>query len=655
VPAVLTLAACGLLTTAPAAPAHAVPAPQGTAWPGISDEIDDLVEDMISDESLPGVSVAAAADGRLVVSRGYGYADTAAGTPLDDDDQIFIGSNTKPLITGASAWRLLDEAGLDPATTPLYGPDGVLGTDFDGDIAVGAAATGTPAEWYDDITVQHLFDHRSGFRGGGDAEGAAEMFGVDVEDVTYAQIHSHFLRTRALGSEPGAVYDYSNHGFGSLSLVVEELSGLTYNEYVVAHHLAPRGLDGEVERINDPFHAATAIPHRYVDGEPVPYEPEVGTGGQGAAGGWRSSSRDLVELMTSLAGEYSPREMDRMGWGATGVSAADAWGDDDTGVLSHNGRLSGGTSHVRMTVDGVFVAVQTNISNPDAPLSEVAAAIVELIRDADIPEHYDIWAGCTLPAVPSGHAQVARHGVPAARYQCEVDRMVAAGYRPDWVDAFDVAGTVRFNALFVPAGSTAWSAFHGLSGAGYQDRFDALTDAGYRPEQVDSYLDGGRVRYAGLFVREPGSGFVAYHGLTAAAHQDRFEDLRDRGYRPTSVSVVATGGERRYTAVYDHGVEGSFWLKSRLSPEQYRQVFDRQLERGRRPVYLNGYTDTDGSPRLAVVFASEPDGPFRARHGLTSAQYQAAWNEAVADGLRTEVVTGYDDGGARYAAVWGRP
>lgn len=264
--------------------------------------------------------------------------------------------------------------------------------------------------------------------------------------------------------------------------------------------------------------------------------------------------------------------------------------------------------------------------------------------------------GDTLPAVKPGHGQVVRHRVPEAKYQGELNRWVRAGYQLAWIDAFDVKGAAYFNVVFVPEKGTPWRAFHGFTSAQYRDLFDEMVDAGYRPTQVDSYLSGSRVRYAGTFEKIPGGAFHAYHGFTAGNHQERFDELtaRSKGYRPTSLSVVSVAGSLRYTAVYERGLPGSFSVKSQLAPAQYQKAFDEQKSLGRRPVYLNGYTHK-GSPWLVAIFSSEPENEFRARHGLISTQLKAAEKAATAAKFRTDVVTGYSVGSsARYAGVWTR-
>jgi CubicO group peptidase (beta-lactamase class C family) len=53
---------------------------------------------------------------------------------------------------------------------------------------------------------------------------------------------------------------------------------------------------------------------------------------------------------------------------------------------------------------------------------------------------------------------------------------------------------------------------------------------------------------------------------------------------------------------------------------------------------------------LASTAASAAD--WAARHGLNSAQYQAAFNDFSSKGFRLTAISGYDSGGARYAAIW---
>jgi len=254
--------------------------------------------------------------------------------------------------------------------------------------------------------------------------------------------------------------------------------------------------------------------------------------------------------------------------------------------------------------------------------------------------------------IPAGRAEVARHGVPAQDYQCLFDQAVNAGYVPDWIDGFDVGGKVYYNAVFRPAGNAATAAFHGLSAAQYQQRFNEFTGKGYRPHQVESYPGSGGVRYAVIFRKAGGPQYTAYHGLPASQHQQRFDALTGEGFRPRNVSVVSSGGQRYYTALYEKADLGSWQSKSQLSAAEYQQAFNDNDRQKRQLVYLNSYVH-GGQPYFTAIWSSKATGVYKARHGLSSSQYQSEWDSASRAGLRTRNVTGYGVGGsARYAGVW---
>lgn len=254
-------------------------------------------------------------------------------------------------------------------------------------------------------------------------------------------------------------------------------------------------------------------------------------------------------------------------------------------------------------------------------------------------------------AIKAGAREVARHGVPANDYQCLFDQAVNAGYALEWIDGFDVGGKVYYNAVFRPKGA-ATAAFHGLTGAQYQQRFDEYTGKGYRPYQVDSYGGSGGVRYAAIFRKQSGPAYKAYHGLPADQHQQRMDTWTADGYRPRNVSVVSGGGQRRYTAIYEQADIGSWQAKSQLTASEYQQAFDDNAKQKRHLVYLNAYMH-GGQPNFSAIWSSKASGSYKARHGLTGAQYQNEWESSTGAGLPTRNVTGYSAGGSgRYAAIW---
>lgn len=260
----------------------------------------------------------------------------------------------------------------------------------------------------------------------------------------------------------------------------------------------------------------------------------------------------------------------------------------------------------------------------------------------------------TARAVPGqlagGSAEVARHGQPIRDYQCQFDQARVAGYEPVWLDSFNSGGNAYVNSVWRPATAGATRAFHGLTGAQYQQRFDEAKKDGFRPVIVDSYIDDG-ARYIALFKKVGGPEYRAYHGRDADFHQARMDEWTGKdGFVPVAISVVSDGG-RKYTALYEKRNVGSWQARSQLTPAQYQTFFNDNAKAGRRIAYLNGYRH-GGDPYIVAIATSQTPAGGKQRHGLTGAQYQTEWESARKAGLLTRAVAGYEDDGTRYAATW---
>lgn len=625
----------------------------GEAWDKLGQIVDGLVETLIEENKLPGMTVAVTKGGRLLLRRGYGFAlvDGSRKLPMTACSRGPAGSVSKATATGPCAVQLMKAKNIDPETRKLYGPGGFFGGKFDPDIDIGIEAHAPQSApwklWYPTITFQHLLDHKSGFTLSGDTKGAADMFDVPEEELTYEQVHRHFLRTRELLHEPGTKVEYSNHGFGALTMLIEKLSGKSYPDYVREDYLEPMKLHGRMRPQRAHPDSCDAHKHRFVDGalEPVAFE-NAGLGL--AAGGFVASAEDLMRVTTWLDKKYTVEQLDRMGWGAT-----------SKGKLSHSGATSDGMAFVAMFPENyvsssgadlseVHVAVMTNVRKDGIDLGGLAGKIALAVPDSAVPASFDLWK----PG-KSCSCEYARHGVPANEYQKVFDEAAGAGYRLEWIEGYAVGGKVYFNVVFrTNEPKIAWASHHNMTAATYQQKFDHYRGEGFSPDHVDSYAVGNDVLYSAIWTKSGGA-FNAYHGKTADEHQQSFDSLIANGWRPKVISVASIGGTLRYTALYDKQAIGSFEARSSLGPDEYQSAFDQNAARGWHLHYLGTFVHS-GKLRFSAIWADKPEVfGSRARHGLTAQQLETAWQDALSAGFRTRAISGYEDGGkVRYAAYW---
>lgn len=259
--------------------------------------------------------------------------------------------------------------------------------------------------------------------------------------------------------------------------------------------------------------------------------------------------------------------------------------------------------------------------------------------------------GCGFHRVVSGGAEWARHGVSSSCYQEEFNDIALAGYRQVWRQQVQHGSTSRVASVWRPAAGLPWGARHGQTAAQYQASFDSFKAQGYRLTHVDSYVENGAARYSSVFTKTSGPAWAAYHGVSAATHQSKFNTLTAAGYVPRQISVVRIGTTKYYTAMYEKASVGAFVSLTGIAESSYQATYDAQVAAGRRPVYLDTYVD-GSTVRFSAIFTSGTPATV-ARHGLTSAQYQTEFNTQSAAGRKVVAVSAYVSGGVlKYAALW---
>jgi hypothetical protein len=217
-----------------------------------------------------------------------------------------------------------------------------------------------------------------------------------------------------------------------------------------------------------------------------------------------------------------------------------------------------------------------------------------------------------------------------------------------------VSGAALAAASTLPSAAVAqpWAARHGLNPAQYQAVFDQMTAQGYRPLTVDGYNVAGGVYYAAIWVQEPGPGWVARHGMAPAQYQQAFNDFTSQGYRPRWISAYPGPAGVLYAAIFDKSPVASWVARHGMTPAQYQAAFDQFGAQGYHLTCVSASLDGGGTV-MAGLWEKSPTGAWVARHGLDSAQYQQAFDQFSAQGYQPRQLKGYGaPGGQRFAAIF---
>lgn len=250
---------------------------------------------------------------------------------------------------------------------------------------------------------------------------------------------------------------------------------------------------------------------------------------------------------------------------------------------------------------------------------------------------------------------IARHNLTAEQYQEAFNDYVDNhGMQLVDVSGYGTAASL-FAALWVKTASPpAWQARHQLTANDYQTTFNELTSQGFSPTLVNGYETSAGPRFACIFQQGGTGPWVARHNLTSLQYQAAFDEFTSQGFTLDWVSGYFDGSQDLYAAIWRKLPNMPAWqARHGLTSSQYQALFNDVTSQGYKPVVVSGYSDGT-QDRYAAIFRKIANAPaWQARHGLTSVQYQAAFDELVSQGFRLELVSGYSVGGQdRFAAIW---
>jgi CubicO group peptidase (beta-lactamase class C family) len=262
--------------------------------------LDGVVGAQMRTYHIAGVAAVVVADGELVFSKGYGYADLERRIPVDPAMTLFRTGSVGKLLTWTAVMQLAEK--------------GMLALDADVNTYIDGFEI--PEAFDEPVTLFHLLTHTPGFEDSGVglfARGSAGL--VPLGEWLSAHIPERIRR-------PGELTSYSNYGSALAGYVVECVSGMPFEEYVEERIFEPLGMRRSTFRQPPPARLAgdMSVGYRFQGGlftagafELIPALP---------AGSMSTTAEDMAKFMIAhlqngvfgggrMLSEASVREMHR--------------------------------------------------------------------------------------------------------------------------------------------------------------------------------------------------------------------------------------------------------------------------------------------------------------------------------------------------------
>ncbi len=336
------------------------------------------------DHSASGV-VSIVKDGKLVFSKGYGHQDIENNIPVDPAQTLFRPGSISKLFTWISVMQMVEQGKLD------------LDTDINKYLKTFQIKNSYPNQ---PITMRHIMTHTTGFEDGG--LGYFEVNG-NQNIIPLAESMKKHQLDRV--NPPGVQTAYSNYATALAGLIVANVSGVDFNDYIQTNIFDVLGMKSSsfYEPLPDKLLKNMAKSYAFERGQFVAKHFQI-IANLGPAGASSSTATDMAIFAQTIlnGGEYNGKRIlqqqtmqqmltrefshdDRlMGMGlgfyeteyngvrlvghagATDYFRSD-FGVDQTNNLAFFASFTGGTSMANKLAPALYNAFNTATIKPTAP------------------------------------------------------------------------------------------------------------------------------------------------------------------------------------------------------------------------------------------------------------------------------------------------
>lgn len=287
--------------------------------------------------NLTGLVVAIAHEGELHFRRAYGYANVERKEPMTVDHIFRIASHSKTF--AATAVMQLAEKGSLDINQPVVKYLPWLKEHKD------------PRMKH--VTPRQLLSHSAGFL----RDGSDPNFWELSFPFPDADLFKRDLMKSDLVFDNNTRMKYSNFGYTLVGLLIEEVSGMSFHEYVAEHILKPLGLEDTGPELTPEILSRLVTGYSRPDAQKdrLPIDKNINTRAMASATGFYSTAIEMCEYFHNqfvgshtLLSDESKKEMQHMQWEVSHARNNEEYGlgyqidyTDNRRLFGHGGGFPG--------------------------------------------------------------------------------------------------------------------------------------------------------------------------------------------------------------------------------------------------------------------------------------------------------------------------
>jgi len=246
--------------------------------------LDGLLEVYMKTLHIPGATVSVIKDGKIFFTKGYGYADVAKKKPVLPERTLFRIASVSKLFTWTAVMQLVEQGKLDlKADVNTYLKDFKI-----------------PATFPEPIRLADLMSHSAGFEDNLTFSARTPQDLLPLGDFVKSMIPARVW-------PPGQYTAYSNYSTALAGYIVQEVSGIPFDDYIEQNIYKPLGMAHSSFRTPLPAGLADDVStgYTYLEGA-FKAEPFELLNGDYPAGSMSTTATDIARFMIAHLqnGEY---------------------------------------------------------------------------------------------------------------------------------------------------------------------------------------------------------------------------------------------------------------------------------------------------------------------------------------------------------------
>jgi len=228
------------------------------------------------------------------------------------------------------------------------------------------------------------------------------------------------------------------------------------------------------------------------------------------------------------------------------------------------------------------------------------------------------------------------------------------GFRPVDVEIAD--GSKRSYSLIMrkDKNNPPWAIHTRLSDKAFKKKWNDYKSKGYRPIDLESYKLKSKRFYAGIWIKDGISSWASYRNYSSDEFNKKFKENKDKGRMPIDVDAYVDGNKLKFSGIFVKNVDKVKWsIKRNIKQSDFGNHFQDMTDKGYRLYDTNSYL-FKGTQYYAVIWVKEKQSRrWKARRDMDSDWFHNYWARYRDAGYRLEDIEVYSTKkGKRYAGIW---